>query len=66
MRLINIDWLQLNCRHKSFYDYECQKPFTIKPTDIHTRQFKTIDELYYDDELIATIAREPVGDIIDP
>lgn len=63
--VINIDWLQLNCRAISGYYYINEPDYVIKPTDIRTRHFLKIDELFLNDRKIATIAREPSSQVLD-
>lgn len=62
--VINIDWLQLNCRSDD-YDYFTSGEFELRATDIRTRNFLIIDEFFVDKRKTATIARKPSSSALD-
>lgn len=62
--IINIDWLQLNCRSDN-YGYFKNQRFELKETEIRTRNFMIVDEFFVDNRKTATIARKPSSTALD-
>jgi hypothetical protein len=64
--IINIDWLQINCRSKYASELKFQKDLVIKKLSYQTRHFKTVEEVYKNDKRICTLARHPHSEILHP
>jgi len=62
--VINVDWLQLNCRSKH-YDYFSNDEYKLEQTTIRTRNFLIVDEFYWNNRKTATIARKPSSTALD-
>jgi hypothetical protein len=61
-KIINIDWLQINCI--GFIDI--QPGYEYKKLPYNTRHFKDIWEIYKGDQIICTLANKPLSPILNP
>lgn len=61
LHVISIDWLSLYC---DFSEYEIRNNYDVNVMPYSTRQFKVIEEVIKDKEVIATIQRVPVSSVI--
>jgi hypothetical protein len=59
--IINIDWLQLNCRGV----INASNSTHLRSLGYQTRQFKCIEEYYIDNDRIATITHTPLSSILE-
>lgn len=61
LHVISIDWLSLYC---DFSEYQSREDYVISIMPYSTRQFKVIEEVIKDKEVIATIQRVSVSSVI--
>ena len=61
LHVISIDWLSLYC---DFSEYDTRDDYEVNIMPYSTRQFKMIEEVIKDKEVIATIQRVPVSSVI--
>ena len=59
-KIINIDWLQLNCRGIA----EPKNNYIFKKLPYQTRHFKNIYEIFINDKIFCTLACCPLSPII--
>lgn len=61
LHVISIDWLSLYC---DFSEYEVRNDYDVNVMPYSTRQFKIIEEVIKDKEVVCTIQRVPVSSVI--
>lgn len=60
-----VDWLQLHVIVGDKQSYAYNSMYTVKTLAFQTRHFKTIEEIYFGQKLIATCCRNPHSKVLD-
>lgn len=61
---LGIDWLQINCNKFPTLKQGIKFDYTIKDTNLSTRQYKKIHQIWQNETLICDVCSEPFSNII--